>query len=124
MTSRAPLEGLKILIVEDEFLVAMDLTRMIRRLGAEVLGPVSTPSAATELLQTSKLDGAVMDIKLGDESSAPIAEQLRARGVPVVLTTGYANDMLPESVAGMPMISKPYNAADFREVVTKHFSHQ
>lgn len=117
-----PLDGLKILVVEDEFLVALDLSRMIQSLGGEVLGPVGTSAAATELLQTSKLDGAVMDIKLGNESSATLAENLASRGVPVVLTTGYATDMLPENLARMPIVSKPYNKSTFTEAVTKHFS--
>ncbi len=122
MTITAPLEGLAILVVEDEFLVATELARMIRNLGGKVVGPVSTLIAATELLNTSKLDGAVIDVKLGPESSTTLADDLLARGIPFVLTTGYATDMLPENLAHVPVLSKPYSKAGFREVVTKHFT--
>ncbi len=115
------LDGLKILVVEDEFLVAMELTRMIRNLGGEVLGPVSTLTAATELLQGAELDGAVMDVKLGGDSSLPLAEELVARGVPVVLATGYPSEVLPESLAATPRLSKPYSRTSFQEVATRHF---
>jgi two-component SAPR family response regulator len=117
-----PLDGLKILVVEDEFLVAMDLSRMIRNLGGEVLGPVSTLTTATELLQAADLDGAIVDLKLGKISSLPLVEELQARGVPVVLSTGYATEMLPENLAEIPQLSKPYSKASFREIVIHHFS--
>jgi CheY-like chemotaxis protein len=119
-----PLAGLRILVVEDEFLVAMELSRMIRELGAEVVGPVSTVAAATELLQRSQVEGAVLDIKLGHESSAAVADDLRARGVPVVVTTGYAEEMLPQSLADAPRLAKPYTKRDFQELATRHFCHR
>jgi two-component SAPR family response regulator len=115
------LDGLNILIVEDEFLIAMQLTRMIQELGAQVLGPVSTVNAGTELLQNSAVDAAVVDINLGTESSAPLAEELLARGIPVVLTTGYSEDMLPDSLAGVPRISKPYTKTGLERIATAHF---
>jgi DNA-binding LytR/AlgR family response regulator len=115
------LTGLNILIVEDEFLIAMQLTRMIRDLGGRVLGPVSTVIAGTELLQKSAVDGAVVDINLGKESSASLAEELLARGVPVVLTTGYSVDMLPESLAQLPRIAKPYTKYGVQEIAAAYF---
>jgi DNA-binding NarL/FixJ family response regulator len=115
------LNGLNILIVEDEFLIAMQLTRMIRDLGGRVLGPVSTVIAGTELLQRSAVDGAVVDINLGKESSASLTEELLARGVPVVLTTGYSVDMLPDSLAQLPRISKPYTKNGVQEMAAAYF---
>ena len=121
MTVPNPLKGLSILVVEDEFLVAMQLTRMIQDLGGRVLGPVSTVIAGTELLQKSAVDGAVLDMNLGKESSAPLAEELLARGVPLVLTTGYSDEMLPEALARVPRISKPYTKSGFQQIAATQF---
>jgi DNA-binding LytR/AlgR family response regulator len=118
------LEGMKILVVEDEFIVALELSRMIRQLGGEVLGPVSSVAEATRLSQTPELDGAMMDIRLGRESSISLAEDLLARGVAVVLTTGYAENMLPDNLAHAPRLSKPYTRDAFQEVASKHFRHR
>ncbi len=121
MTVSNPLDGLNILIVEDEFLIAMELARMIRSLGGQVLGPVGTLKAGTELLQKSTVHGAVVDVNLGTESSALLAEELMARRVPIVLTTGYSDDMLPAALARVPRLSKPYTKAGFQEIATRHF---
>jgi len=121
MTVASPLNGLNILVVEDEFLIAMELTRMIRNLGGQVLGPVTTVIAGTELLQKSVVDGAVVDINLGKESSASLAEELLARGVPLVLTTGYSEDMLPDVLAQVPRLSKPYTKSGFQQIAVAHF---
>jgi len=121
LNTPAPLDGLKILVVEDELLVAMDLGRMIRSLGGEVLGPVSTVQAATALLQTTEPNGAVIDVQLGAESSAPIAEDLMAGGVPILLITGYTTEMLPASLAKVPCMSKPYSRTDFRKLMQRYF---
>ncbi|HYP12937.1 MAG TPA: hypothetical protein VEQ63_03360 [Bryobacteraceae bacterium] len=121
MTAAPLLNGLNILVVEDEFLIAMELARMIRSLGGQVLGPVSTVIAGTELLQKSSVDGAVVDINLGRESSAPLAEELLARGVPLVLTTGYSEAMLPNALARVPRLSKPYTRNGFQEIAAAHF---
>jgi DNA-binding LytR/AlgR family response regulator len=121
MTVTNQLNGLNILIVEDEFLVAMHLTRIIEELGGRVVGPVSTLSAGTELMQKSAVDGAVLDINLGKESSASLAEELLVRGIPLVLTTGYSEDMLPHALAQVPRISKPYTKKGFQQIAAACF---
>jgi two-component SAPR family response regulator len=122
MTASKPLDGLKILVVEDEFLVAMDLGNMIQTLGGEVLGPVSTVSAATELLEKEEVHGAVLDVALGGENSLSLAEQLLASGVPILLTTGYSGQMLPETLAHVPRLPKPYGKTSFQQLATLHFA--
>ena len=64
MTAATPLAGLKILVIEDEFLVAMELSRMVRDLGGDVVGPASSVGAAEKLLANSPVDGAVIDLRL------------------------------------------------------------
>jgi len=122
MTASKPLDGLKILVVEDEFLVAMDLGKMIQTLGGEVLGPVGTVSAATELLAKQEVHGAVLDVALGRENSVSLAQRLLARGVPILLTTGYSGQMLPETLAHVPRLPKPYCKTSFQQLATLHFA--
>jgi CheY-like chemotaxis protein len=116
MTPAKPLLGLKILVVEDELLVAMQLGGMIRDLGGEVVGPAGSVAAAEELLTKSQIDGAVVDLRLGHETGTPLAERLIARGLPLILTTGYSEDLLPEALKQTPRLSKPYTKADFAEL--------
>ena len=71
MTTSKPLDGLRILIVEDEFLVAMELDSMIQNLGGEVLGPVSTVGGATELLNKTEVHGAVLETHLARATRRP-----------------------------------------------------
>ena len=122
MTAANLLDGLNILIAEDEFLIAIQLTQMIQDLGGQVLGPVSSVAAGTELLETSAVHGAVLDINLGKESSAPLAEQLVARSIPLVLTTGYSEPVLPDALTGVPRISKPYTKSAFQQMAAACFA--
>lgn len=122
MTESMPLSGQRILIVEDEFLIAMELSQTVSNLGGEVLGPVSTVAAAEALLNDVDADGAVLDVRLGSETSAPLAEALLSRGVPVLLTTGYAGETLPSCLAQAPRLAKPYTRACLEQVVKTHFA--
>ncbi len=121
MTTSRPLDGVKILVVEDELLIAMELGNMIQTLGGEVLGPVSTVRAATELLDKTEVHGAVLDVGLGTENSVSLAERLLSDGVRILLTTGYSDQMLPETLAHAPRLSKPYGKTSFQQLAILHF---
>ncbi len=87
----------QILVVEDEFLIAMELDMTLRSAGYQVLGPVLNVSAALELLQTERPDAAVLDVNLAGEWVTPVAEMLRAMFVPFILASGYgASDLHAE----------------------------
>lgn len=104
----SPLRGRRILVVEDEYMLAMDLERELQDAGAQVLGPVPSVAAALQLVEsTEALDGALLDVNLGGEEIYPVAEELLARGVPVVLTTGYDHRAIPERFADVPRCEKP-----------------
>jgi hypothetical protein len=62
-----------------------------------------------------------VDLRLGSETSAPLAERLLTTGVPVILTTGYAEGLLPEGLTQAPRLSKPYTKSGFEEIATRHF---
>ncbi|RWD61069.1 response regulator, partial [Mesorhizobium sp.] len=78
-----------ILIVEDEFIIAMDLKAMLERLGWRVLGPVPRVAQALRLLEDELPTVALLDVKLGDQLVTPLAEVLRSRGVPLAVASAY-----------------------------------
>lgn len=90
-SSDVTLHGRHILVVEDDYFTAHELTEALEREGAEVVGPVSTVDDAHRLvLETSKLDGAVLDVNLGGWMIWPVADILFSRHVRLVFATGYA----------------------------------
>jgi len=111
MADLAPgcLKGRCLLVVEDEYLIAADLASSLESLGVEVVGPAASVEEALSLIENSRnrLDGAVLDINLGDERVYPVAEALRARDVPFVFTTGYDAIAVPPAYASSPRCEKP-----------------
>lgn len=97
----------RILVVEDEFLVAMELESMLAACGLTVLGPVSTVVAALALIEREAPDAAVLDVNLRGESVSPVAACLRDRAVPFVLATAYRREDLPEGLRDAVNMGKP-----------------
>ena len=114
------LEGLRILVLEDELLTALDLARMIEDCGGEVVGPVGRLEQARELVRREQIDAAVLDVQLNGETSLALAEELLSRGLPVLLTTGYESETLSRSLAEMPRLNKPYSDVDFWSMARQH----
>lgn len=111
MTDRR-LNSCRILVVEDEYLLADDLAQELMEEGAEVVGPVPSVARAMSLLDAhARLDGAILDINLGGEPVFPVADLLIDRGVPVLFTTGYDAAALPSRLAHVPRCEKPVNIA-------------
>jgi CheY-like chemotaxis protein len=106
--SAASLHGLRILVVEDEYMLAEDLRQALERLGAEVVGPVATVEQALKLLQSEgSPDGAVLDVNLQGDYVFPVLDLLRNKRVPFVLATGYDGWALPTAYADAPRCEKP-----------------
>ncbi len=97
----------RILIVEDEVMVALDLSLQLEDEGYSCLGPASTVAAALGLLRDATPDFAVLDANLGGEMPAPIAEELARRGVPFVYVSGYNGDYIDKNLPPAPLIGKP-----------------
>jgi len=90
LLSASALRGRRILVIEDESMAAEDLRRDLEQVGAVVVGPVpSVTDALTVLTQEEAIDGAVLDVNLRGEKAYPVADALRERGIPFVLSTGY-----------------------------------
>jgi CheY-like chemotaxis protein len=86
-----PLDGARILIVEDEAVVAMDLEFTLEDAGASIAGPVGTLQEALEAAEMPDIDAAVLDVTLGREQVFPVADRLMERGIPFVFHSGHAS---------------------------------
>lgn len=101
------LDGKRILLVEDEFLVAAQVEGMLAELGAVVVGPAGRMRDGLALAEQETLDAAVLDININGEHSTVIADALRSRNIPFVLASGYGEGA--GEMGEAPRISKPYN---------------
>lgn len=112
--------GCKILLIEDEALIAMQLKLDLEEDGHTVIGPIAQLSEALRTAAEFEFDIALIDINLGADNSAPVAEILDRRNVPFAFTTGY-NDLIfmPPLLRNYPHLTKPYSLADVKELVAK-----
>jgi DNA-binding response OmpR family regulator len=105
----SPDETAKILLLEDDLLLAMDMEDYLLDRGHEVVGPFGRLVDALDAIPRNELAGAVVDLNLHGELSFPVIEELRARSVPIIVCTGYAE--LPEvktRLKGLPLLPKPW----------------
>lgn len=109
----AKLAGLRILLVEDESLIAMLLENTLQRLGITVLGPVGSLSKALDVARSQKFDGAILDVTIRGGDVHPVAELLMTRGIPFVLATGHKVEHLPANLRGQRLLRKPYSNDEF-----------
>jgi DNA-binding response OmpR family regulator len=108
---------MRVLVVEDEVLVAMMVEEMLGELGHEVAAISSHLEEALVLARTVSFDAAVLDINLNDEQSFPVAEILRERGVPFLFATGYGGRVVGDDYAGVPIVQKPFSRDDLRRAL-------
>jgi len=112
-TRFAPLAGLSVFVIEDESLLLINLEDMLGELGCVLLGPAMRLDQAQEMIEVAATaDVAVLDVNIGGHVVFPFAEQLRARGVPLVLATGYGREGLPEAWQAITVLAKPYGFDD------------
>ena len=112
------MEQRRILVVEDEYLIADDLAHDLRGLGAEVVGPIASVGEALEAVQAEeRLDGAVLDINLNGEMVFPVADALRERNVPIIFTTGYEEGVIPARFGDIHRCEKPVTMIRLKKAV-------
>jgi DNA-binding response OmpR family regulator len=101
------LEGLCVLVVEDDYFIAIELCSALRAAGAEVIGPARDLETGLAAIRTERLDCGVLDINLRGRLAFEIATELRARGIPAIFATGYDASMIPEELADTIRLEKP-----------------
>lgn len=111
------LKGLRVLMVEDQAMIAMDMLDFLRDRGCVIVGPVGTLEAAAHLACTQELDAAILDVSLHDGEIYPVADLLRTRGIPFLFATGYGESTLPKKWRGQPRLSKPFLRVDLERML-------
>jgi len=109
----------RILVLDDEPLIAAMLAEWLAECGCQAVGPAFTAAAALRLAETEALDGAILDVSLGEGDSLRVAEVLNARGVPVAFATGYGAFDLPPSFPDAPVLAKPFDFEEIRATVAR-----
>ena len=118
--TRPNLEGLRILVVEDEVMVADETSEQLRKAGATVLGPATRLEQAEKIVGSGeRIDIAVLDINLRGQMIYSLADELIARGVEIVFATGYDQFVMPERFAGIPRCEKPIRWEDLLRLLQR-----
>ncbi len=114
----ARLAGLRLLVVEDEPLIGLDLADRLEEAGAEVAPPVGTEREALQVIESGDFDGALLDANLHGRSVDEIAAALTKRNIPFVFITGYGRENLPRSFQQAPALAKPVTDQQLLDAVT------
>jgi DNA-binding response OmpR family regulator len=110
--------AMRILIVEDEPLIAFEVEQTLTDAGFEIVGVAARVEEALAMIDDGALDAAVLDANLNRVSAAPIAIALTARGLPFVVTTGYTREQLPDGFKAGALIEKPCLPEQIIEALT------
>lgn len=107
----------RVLVVEDEAMIAMLVEDMVLDFGSEVVGPVATMDDAINLARSAELDAAILDINVGGSVIFPVADILSERGIPLIFATGYASNGLPPRFQDSPTLPKPFSYQSLEEAL-------
>jgi CheY-like chemotaxis protein len=116
-----PLAGVRLLLVEDEALVAMELEDLISSLGGEAVGPFGRVADALEALRRERVDGAVLDVRLDGDTTFQIADVLLQAASPILFVTG-AVSSIPEGYRKVPRLRKPFDETEFARLAKSIFA--
>lgn len=101
-------EGRRILVLEDDYWIVLDLVRELTENGAEVVGPFGNiDEALAAIEQNTSLDGAILDVNVQGREAFGVADILLSREIPLVFATGYAVSDIPVTYGGIPVFQKP-----------------
>ena len=115
-----PLTGRRVLVVEDESLVAMLIETILEDMDCIPVGPAANIEEGLRLVaDTQDLDAALLDVNVAGQQIFPVADALKARGVPFVFSTGYGEGGLPDEWRGQPTVQKPFTEAAIRDALMK-----
>lgn len=117
----AALAGLRLLIVEDEMLVAMLLEDLLRSVGCEAVKAPNVPQALA-LIESEQIDGALLDVNLRGGRVYPVATELKQRDIPFVFTTGYDENTIDKCWRDRPVLRKPFALDELEPVIALTFT--
>jgi DNA-binding response OmpR family regulator len=106
-----PLQGLCVLVVEDDYFIALELCNALRAAGADVIGPARDVETGLAAIRDERIDCGVLDINLRGHLAFEIAMELRTRGIPAIFATGYDASMIPDELADAVRLEKPVDLA-------------
>jgi DNA-binding response OmpR family regulator len=111
------LAGLRLLVVEDNYLVAADMCSSLQRRGAAIMGPVANESRGRELVRQQRPDVVLLDVNLNGHLAFDLAHELESEGIRMIFTTGYDVAFLPESLRDSPCLQKPINLSALVQLI-------
>jgi len=106
-----PLLGARVLVVEDDYFIALELCTALRNSGADTIGPARDVESALAAIRREHIDCAVLDINLQGRMGFQVATELRERGVPTIFATGYDGTTIPADLADVVRLEKPVDLA-------------
>jgi CheY-like chemotaxis protein len=112
-------KGRRILIIEDEVLVAMHLEDLLLAMGYTVVGPATRLPEAIVLARDGDIDFAVLDMNLAGTPSFPVADILRGRRIPFIFATGYGHEGVATRFGDEPILRKPYASKDLEHAIAR-----
>ncbi len=110
-------QGARILVVEDDSLLAMLIQDMLSDLGYEIVGVASTLSEGKQMAAGMAFDIAILDVSLHGEKAFPIAQLLEDRQIPFVFSSGYAQEDMEPEYSGRPLLRKPYQLDELEQIL-------
>jgi CheY-like chemotaxis protein len=111
--------ALRILVVEDEMLVALLLQTLLEEFGHRIVGPVAQLDAAIEMAEREPVDLAILDVNINGAEVYPVAATLQSRNIPFLFVTGYGRTSLREPYRNRPALQKPYRSDDLRHAIAE-----
>lgn len=121
MTNDRVLIGLRVLVVEDEMMVAMLIEDFLEAFGCTIVGPVARIADAIRLASTEAIDVAMLDMNIAGQSIYPVAEELAQRDIPFIFVSGYGAEHFRGEYKNRPKLSKPFRRLDLQRILTATF---
>ena len=119
MENSAPLAGKRLLVVEDDFLIARDLSNTVAEAHGKVVSVVSEPASVVDTAEREQVDCVLLNLNLNGSMDTRTALRLTEQGVPLVLVTGYSKDALPADLRDLPFVSKPVERSNLINKITR-----
>lgn len=111
------LNGVRVLVVEDEMMVSMLLQDMLSDIGCTAVGPATKVQLALKLVEDAGFDVAILDVNLNGDETYPIAEALTARAIPFVFASGYRPGRLRQQYRSIPTLAKPFRQRELEQIL-------